>query len=217
FNIIKTKDEKSFVSLFPNSVQFSKLMRTMMESMFKSEQMKEMMAADEKSKNMNIDSLINLQIAVFSDPKTIEKMEQSYAKLFQETIKNAESKGINWIDAKLTSYTIDTASVDEGVESEMIKASGIKNMKGIIDFTSGGKEYQMQFGKVMWIPSENGWFGVDIGPIARKGELGKNVDILTPVDEKEKKPEVKKNSPASATKKSATNTKKATQKKKTKS
>ena len=50
FATLQAKDEKAFVALYPNASQFSKMMRTMMEEMMNSEQMKQMMAADEKSK-----------------------------------------------------------------------------------------------------------------------------------------------------------------------
>src|SRR5215204_6589604 len=75
FATLQAKDEKAFVALYPNAAQFSKMMRTMMEQMMNSEQMKQMMAADEKSKNMNLDSLINAEVDKISKPEVFDEMK----------------------------------------------------------------------------------------------------------------------------------------------
>lgn len=164
FATLKAKDEAAFVKLYPNSAQFSRFMRTLMEQAFKSEQMQQIMALDEKAKNLNVDSLINAQAAAFSDPKEIEKLAAAFGGEFQKIIKKGESKGVKWSEAKLTSYTIDTAS---RATDDPLKP---KEMRGIIDFTVGDSAYQLAYEKVMYIPGEGGWFGAEFSQLARKGE-----------------------------------------------
>ena len=169
FATLQAKDEKAFVALYPNASQFSKMMRTMMEEMMNSEQMKQMMAADEKSKNMNIDSLINTEVDKITKPEAFEEMKKGFAQSFQKTIEKGESKGVNWSNATLTSFTKDTtASMDN--EMDILRNAGFKTMKGVIDFSSGGKDYQMSFDKVIYLPSEGGWFGGEFPQLAKKGE-----------------------------------------------
>ncbi|MDB5209052.1 MAG: hypothetical protein JWR72_4127, partial [Flavisolibacter sp.] len=78
-------------------------------------------------------------------------------------------KGVNWSTAKLVTYTTDTTS-DVTPEMEMFKSSGIKNLKGVIDFTAGDSAYQMSFDKLIYIPAESGWFGGEFEQVVRKGE-----------------------------------------------
>jgi hypothetical protein len=169
FAALKAKDEKAFVALYPNGPQFAKMMRGMMEGMLKSEQMKQMMAMDPKSKDMNIDSLINTEVDKMSKPKVFADMARSFGKKFQEAIENGEKKGVNWSTAKLVTYTTDTTGALNN-EMEMFKSSGIKNMKGVIDFTAGDSAYQMSFDKLIYIPAEGGWFGGEFEQVIRKGE-----------------------------------------------
>ncbi|HVF80824.1 MAG TPA: hypothetical protein VM884_02780 [Flavisolibacter sp.] len=84
-------------------------------------------------------------------------------------MKTAKKKGVNWSAAKLVTYTTDTTSA-VGPEMEMFKSSGIKNMKGVIDFTSGDSAYQMSFDKLIYVPAEGGWFGGEFEQVIRKGE-----------------------------------------------
>ena len=169
FATLQAKDEKAFIALYPNATQFSKMMRTMMEQMMNSEQMKQMMAADEKSKNMNIDSLINAEVDKITKPEVFGEMKKSFAQSFQKTIEKGEAKGVNWSNAKLTSFTKDTtASMDN--EMDILKNAGFKTMKGVIDFNSAGTDYQVSFDKVVYLPAEGGWFGGEFPQLAKKGE-----------------------------------------------
>jgi len=177
FTTLKNKDEKAFVALYPNAKQFSSFMRIMMEQMMNSEQMQQMMAMDEKSKNMNIDSLINTEVNKLTNPEAFAKMEQSFATKFKEIIKNGEDKGINWNDAKLATHTIDSTNT-LGNEMEMLQTVGFKAIKGVIDFRSSGKDYHMSFDKIMFIPSEGGWYGGEFPQVALKSE-----SLIPPPDE----------------------------------
>lgn len=169
FATLKAKDEKAFVALYPTGAQFGRMMRGMMEGLLNSEQMKQMMAMDPKSKDLNIDSLINTEVDKMSKPEVFADMQKSFGKKFQDIIEQGEKKGVKWNTAKLVTYTTDTtAAVSQ--EMEMFKASGIKNMKGVIDFTAGDSAYQMSFDKLIFIPAEGGWFGGEFDEVIRKGE-----------------------------------------------
>jgi hypothetical protein len=216
FNSLKNKDEKSFVTLYPNTQQMNKMVRGMMETMFKSEEMQKMMAMDEKAKNMNIDSLIDVQMAQMNKPETQAEMQKSYGESFRSIIEKGEKKGVNWSQAQLVSYTIDTTAKADDQEMRMFAGSGIKAMSGIIDFKAGGTDYQMNYEKVLYIPSERGWFGGEFKQVIKKGEsFAKEGEIkemeesprtTTPTESKTKvktdgnKTKVKTKTPAAKTK-----------------
>ena len=170
FTTLKNKDEKSFVALSPNAKQMGGLVRSIMETMFKSPEMKNMMAMDEKSKNMNIDSLIDAQVSQVTKPETQAEMEKSYAKNFNETIEKGEKKGVNWSQSKFVSVQMDSTADIGDEEMKMFAGAGIKNLKGVIDFNSAGTDYQMNFDKVLFIPTEGGWFGGEFKQVIKKGE-----------------------------------------------
>ncbi|HEX8314032.1 MAG TPA: hypothetical protein VF609_03520 [Flavisolibacter sp.] len=171
FTSLRNKDEKAFITLYPNGQQMASLMRGMMETMFKSEEMQKMMAMDEKSKNMNIDSLINAQISQVTKPEAQAEMQKSFGKSFQDIIEKGEKKGVNWSGAQLVSYTLDSsAQAGDDQEAKMFAGAGIKNLKGVIDFKASGTDYQMNFDKVLYIPSEGGWFGGEFKQVIKKGE-----------------------------------------------
>lgn len=169
FNSLKAKDEKAFVSLYPNGQQFGRFMRTVMEGAMKSEQMKEIMSLDEKTKNLNLDSLIDAQVAMFMMPEMVNKMQADFAKTFQRIIEKGEQKGVNWSQAELKSFTLDSSAV-EGDENMPLQLAGLKEAKGVIDFSVGDSAYQLAFNKMMFIQSEGGWFGAEFPQLARKGE-----------------------------------------------
>ena len=170
FASLRNKDEQSFVALYPNGKQMASLMRGMMETMFKSEEMQKMMSMDEKSKNMNIDSLIDAQISQVTKPEAQAEMAKSFAKNFQEIIEKGEKKGVNWSQAQLVSYKLDSTSQVADQEMKMFAGAGIKNLKGVIEFNAGGTDYQMNFDKVLFIPTEGGWFGGEFKQVIKKGE-----------------------------------------------
>ena len=168
FATLQNKDEKAFVALYPNGQQFSRFMRTIMEAAMKSDQMKEMMNMD-STKRFNVDSIINVQVEMFSRPEMAQQMQAQFAKTFQQVIEKGEKKGVNWSQAKLTSFSIDSSAV-KGDENMPVDFSGLKEAKGVIDFTVGDSAYQLAFTKMMYIESEGGWFGAEFSQLARKGE-----------------------------------------------
>lgn len=182
FATLKAGDQKAFVALYPNSQQFGRFIRTVMEQAMKSDVVKQAMAADEKSKNMNIDSLIDAQVAAVSNAETFGKMQDEFGKSFQKIVEKGEQKGVKWSEAKLTGYTIDSSSM-EGMEGVPFQLSGIKEGKGVINFTVGDSAYQMAYNKMMYIQSEGGWFGAEFTQLARKGEsLEPDAPVFSPED-----------------------------------
>ena len=168
FAALKAKDQQAFIQLYPNAQQFGRFIRNIMEQTMKSEEIKKLMAADEKSKGLNIDSLIDAQVVAVSSPEAMGKMQEEFEKTFQQIIEKGEKKGIRWNEAKLTGYTLDTVEVENGAAP--FQPKGIKEAKGVIDFMVGTVPYQMAFTKMMYIESEGGWFGADFSQVARKGE-----------------------------------------------
>lgn len=167
FASLQAKDQKAFVALYPSGQQFSRFMRNIMEQTLKSDEMKKMMEADEKSKGMNVDSLIESQVALLSTPESMAKMQQEFGNVFQRIIEKGEKKGVKWNAAKLTSYTMDTSAVEGDAP---FQPAGLKEAKGVIDFTVGNDAYQLAYAKMMYLQSEGGWFGADFPQLARKGE-----------------------------------------------
>jgi citrate lyase gamma subunit len=215
FASLKAKDQQAFVQLYPNAQQFGRFIRNIMEQTMKSEEIRKLMEADEKTKGINLDSLIETQVAAVSGPEAMAQMQQEFGKVFQNIIEKGEKKGVNWSEAKLTGFTIDTAAV--GAEGAPFQPKGIKEAKGVIDFTVGDVPYQLAFNKMMFIESEGGWFGADFPQIARKGESlqpdpesGEN-DAEDVAEQMKKEPGAKGKAPA--TKKN--NAKKAPARKKT--
>ena len=170
FAALKNKDEATFLALYPTGKQMGNLVKGMLETMFKSEEMKQMMAMDEKSKNMNIDSLVDVQVSQMNKPETQAEMQKGFSKNFSDIIEKGEKKGVNWSQAQITTYTLDSISGVDDEDMKMFGGSGIKNLKGVIDFRSAGTDYQMNFDKILFIPSETGWFGGEFKEVIKKGE-----------------------------------------------
>lgn len=168
FASLKAKDEKAFVALYPNPQQFGRFIRNLMTQTFKSEQMQQMLANDEKAKNLNVDSLIEAQVATVTSPAMFAQMEKQFGQMFQKVIEKGEKKGVNWSNATMTGYTVDSSSAME--QTTPMQPAGMKTLKGIIDFTAGGQPYQIAYDKVIFLPTEGAWFGADFTQLARKGE-----------------------------------------------
>ena len=69
----------------------------------------------------------------------------------------------------MTGYTIDSSAFGDK-QGMPFQLTGLKEAKGVIDFSVGDKPYQLAFGKMMLIEKEGGWFGADFTQLARKGE-----------------------------------------------
>jgi hypothetical protein len=169
FASLQQKDEKAYLALFPNQDQFSRFVKTIMEQVMKSDAMKQIFAMDEKTKNMNIDSLIMAETANAAGPKEYEVMQARFKSTFQKTIEKGEAKGVKWSEARLTGFTVDSTSVSNK-EAQQFNLGELKEAKGIIDFAVADANYQLAFGKMMFFPGESGWFGAEIVQLARKGE-----------------------------------------------
>lgn len=170
FATLQAKDEKAYLALYPSAGQFKVLMRSMMEQMLKSEEMQKMMALDEKTKNLNVDSLINEEISKMDKPGVYDGIQKGFTISFKNIIEKGEKKGVDWRKAVLLNYTMDTIS-PLNRDVEILNTAGVKNMKGVIDFKVGDSLYHMMYDKVLLIPSEGGWFGGEFPQIAHKWEI----------------------------------------------
>jgi citrate lyase gamma subunit len=215
FATLKAKDQKAFVALYPNAQQFGRFIRNIMEQTMKSEEMKKLMAMDEKSKGMNLDSLIEAQVAAVTSAEGFGKMEGEFGKAFQKIIEKGEQKGVNWSEAKLTGFTIDSVAMGEK-EGIPFGITGLKEAKGVIDFTVGDSAYQLAYNKMMYIQSEGGWFGADFAQLARKGEsLEPDASASLPDDSRVMVEDEPINDPANKKAKTKTSTSKTKVKTKT--
>jgi hypothetical protein len=169
FASLQQKDENAFLSLHPNAEQFSQFIKTIMQQVMKSDAMKQIFAMDEKTKNINIDSLITAEVSKAASPKEFEAMQSEIKRSFQKAIEKGEAKGVKWSEARLTGFTIDSATV-ANEKAEQFNLSGLKEAKGVIGFSVGDSSYQMSFGKMMFFPDQGGWFGVNVAQVARKGD-----------------------------------------------
>lgn len=168
FSALQTKDEKAFVTLYPNAPQFTKMMRSLMEVM--RPQMEQMMTnMGDKSQTVNMDSIINAEVDKMSKPEEYAQMQEKFASTYKKIIEKGEKKGVNWSSVKLVNFTIDTTAKATG-DMAMMEQIGLKVMKGVMDIQSEGKDYQMSFDKVIYLPTEDGWFGGEFPQLARKGE-----------------------------------------------
>lgn len=166
FNALKTKDSVAFVTNYPNKEQFKKFVRSIAEAQMKKLEVIAAMKADPNAANLNIDSLLNAQLATFDNPAVFGEMEKKYGENYTQVIQSGEKKGVNWSDAVLTGQTVDSATSDDMTEA------GVKGIKGAIDFTSGGKEYRLRFSEAVYLPAEKGWFGGDFKDVlARRGDV----------------------------------------------
>ena len=203
FAALQAKDQKAFVALYPNARQFGGFMHTVLEKSLKTEEVRKLMEADPKSKDLNVDSLIDAQTRLFSSPEMFSQMEKAFGEVFQKTITTGEEKGVRWSEAKLTGYSIDSSSAfkEEGIP---VPIEGIKEAKGVIDFSVGEEAYELAFDKIMFIESEGGWFGAELPQLTRKGESPEpsredNVKKEKAATQKKTPPAANKKSPAAKT------------------
>jgi hypothetical protein len=168
FGTLQAKNKEAFVALYPNGEQFGRFMRNIMQQALGSEEVRKAMESDEKSKNMDLDSLIDAQTAMFSSPEMFMQMQRSFGDVFQKVIDKGEQKGVRWSEAKMTGFTIDSSvAVEEGAP---FQPQGLKAAKGVIQFNVGEEAYQLAFDKMFYVESEAGWFGAEFPQLARKGE-----------------------------------------------
>ncbi|GAA4742440.1 hypothetical protein [Flavisolibacter ginsenosidimutans] len=165
FATLPANDEKGFVALYPSPQQLMELVKSIMMS----DEVRNQIAMGSGDKNINMDSLIQAQLATMSKPEVAAEMTKSFGKNFQRAVEKGKAKNIDWKKARLLSYTIDTAAGSDKDEA-MLQKLGYKTMNGVIQFSVDTAMYQMQFSKILFIPKAAGWYGGEFGQIARKGE-----------------------------------------------
>lgn len=177
FTSFQTKDEKAFIALYPNKEQMMGLVKKMMKGvMAELKNSPETMEELKKESNGNIDSLLSAEFEKKASPEEMVKMQEKYTKDFRKWIEEGEKKGVSWSNARITKTEIDTVAENDEAMQKLFGSDQFKSMKGSIHFTSNNIAYQLRFGQVMFLPEENGWFGVKVKQIAKEGEPLTNDD-----------------------------------------
>lgn len=178
FATLKAKDEKAYVALYPNSQQLGRFMKKIMQTqrnvMTALQQTDSSQGKGQSPVNMDsllrsVDSMMTAQLAEMTKPENYAAMEKKFAKSFAPVLQQGEAKGVNWAAATLTGYRLDSTVQTDSAAVKMLGAD-FKSLKGVLDFTSGGKAYQLSVDNVVYLPEEGGWFGGDFGEVIRKGE-----------------------------------------------
>lgn len=142
FSVLKNKDVKGFVQLFPDAAD----MKTMISKM----------TAHYTTEN----SPARKYMKEFLSQITDSSLQQKYMQQFNLTIKQGEMSGIDWEKAILQSYTADSSLSTEGG----LQAS---KLKGKIYFSAGATDYFIGYDDVIWL-EEKGWYGVSIKQIDKR-------------------------------------------------
>lgn len=111
FTVLKTKDEKGFVKLFPDAATTKKYILQMMGGDSSLGMLKEMMAEI-----------------------TDSSLQEEYGTDFQQIISRGEKKGVEWSSATLVKYTLDSSISEEGMP--MLNGKIYFNSKGKAYFLS---------------------------------------------------------------------------------
>ena len=182
FATLPANDEKAFVALYPSPQQLIELVKNIIAS----DEVKQQIAMS--GQKVNMDSIIQVQVAAMSKPEMMAEMTKGFGRNFQQAVERGKAKNIDWKKARFVSYTLDTAAT--GNDEAMLQKLGYKTMNGVIDFTVDTASYQMQFSKILFLPKEQAWYGGEFGQIVRKGEKftpdnveTKDVEISTTPDE----------------------------------
>ena len=161
YRALKSKNETAFISLFPNYEQMRRFLRQSVEAELKQ-------AKDSSAAKMNVDSLMEMMMGQMTEETFNAQMKNEFSRSFRSILEAGEAKGINWSNAVLTHYTLDSL-VEESFPS----------MKGVMDLKDGEKEYQLAFNQMVWLDKEGGWFGISLRNIVHKGEPLDLVDSVT--------------------------------------
>lgn len=178
FATLKAKDTKAYVALYPSPQQLSRFMKkaiAVQRESLKGLQQRDSSQQD-KSSPVNFDSLLvaldsamTAQFNELSKPENYPELEKKYTKGFAPALKQGEEKGVVWSAATLTGYSLDSSAQEDSASVKML-GPGYKNMKGVLDFRSNAKDYQLSFDNAVYFPEEGGWFGGQFKEVIRKGE-----------------------------------------------
>jgi hypothetical protein len=134
FSVFKNKDEEGFIKLFPDAATLTSLVTKIIE-------------ADTSVKDpAKIKSALN----EINDSSLRAELHRNFIKF----LKMGEEKGVNWSQASFESCKIDSALAKQG-------ALTAPKLSGSINFTTGDKEYLLDFTDVTWLENR-GWYGVKL-------------------------------------------------------
>jgi hypothetical protein len=169
FTILKTKDEKAFVALFPNPEQMIKMLSKVMANL-----VIEIAKADTTNKKeVNQGDFNALMLEGLKKKTTPEQLAKEYgrfAKNFRDIIEKGEQRGIDWNKIALLRYTYDTITMNDEMAVKIFGNDGMKSMKGRLYFTSADTVYEVSFKETLYLPEERGWYGAELHRLKKENE-----------------------------------------------
>lgn len=152
FLVLKNKNEKGFVNLFPDAALMKEFLVKMME------------------KDTAPDGMMKGLMNDFLNKMTDSSLQSQYRQQLDMAIKEGEAKGIVWEKASLISYTADsTATNDDGMETS--------KLSGKIYFDIDTIKYFIQYNNIIWFENK-GWYGVSIERIDKKSRENEEEEIM---------------------------------------
>jgi hypothetical protein len=149
---LKNKDEEAFLRLFPTRQQFITMIR---------------LAFPEDANDLS-DSVLGVKLG--PDEAGFQKaMRPRFSGSFKRLIKMAEEKNID----------LSTIQYDSHIYQIKKEEGNVKIASGIINLSTGGKNYELKYSDMVWLPKDSAWFGVDLKGIILKGEKWDNTEKIS--------------------------------------
>src|SRR5689334_16890093 len=118
FTALKNKNENDFVALFPNYAQMNRFLRSSLEAELKS-------APDSAmARTINVDSMVHAMMGEMTEDAFKEQMQKEFSHSFRSILEEGETKGLNWGNAMLTKYTLDST-----LEESFPSLHGVMDLK----------------------------------------------------------------------------------------
>ncbi len=168
FFALKTKDTSAYLHLFANGQQMDQLYGMALERLSPQEriQIKKAIEKSDPTKKVNADSVFERLLHQFSAPGVMEKRKKEAVQTFQHIIEEGKKKQVDWSVARLISYHLDTA----GVSDYQRVQTGVKNLTGVINFSSDDSLYHVSFYNLIYLPLEKSWFEGQFREVIRERE-----------------------------------------------
>ncbi len=185
FTALKMEDSKAYISIQPNVSQLTKLMMGMSmgltNEVHKSQPAGGSDVTEREESKIGKDSII--KVFTKTAVEEINFLQKIWAREFATALQRGKEKGIDWSDAELISYTIDTTVMDKRGEKKVARGiKGEKGMRGELRLKSKGNVYHLLFDRLMFLPDE-GWFGVSLGMLLHESEIknkeGNSISVPT--------------------------------------
>lgn len=177
FAYLKSRDEKAFMALCPDSAQLVRILKKFEENA-RAKREAERKAWQEQSTNhpqgsfasfAETDSMVDASLRKNYSPEGIKMMQERYRTGFRFMLEKGEKRGINWRTAAFINRTPDTTRSAQTTYF-FLEQSGYKSANGIVHFKAGQDTFKMSFGEVLFLPEENAWYGGMLYKLVREEE-----------------------------------------------